>query len=338
MGGHDIQYDANYYNGMTQFEEALIQNNTVINTLGDVNKDYRVPIGPDVFSSIAVASEFQIINKPDALIDVKRSSYKGKRELCCVKNINYYWDNLDGTNFKFIRNIDANYLQTCDPDCKNIAFSFCNDIHYQNCVVDRIKYNEYSSDLTPICSNWFYALYSQAASQNVIDTVNQKMYETCKNDMEQQYCKEWITGIRGTDNHNYNTLADEVLYNQTNKTKLNCVFTPTYILEQQNNFDVPYECWYAGCSDSPNVYLTQNNLKNRQKCYTYNCNINISEIKVPDETEINIICMNKRTQTAKEIIENKDKEVQNLYFPNLNYYICVFLIILFLTFFLFTFI
>lgn len=339
MGGSGISYQGNYYNGMSRFQELMIPNNTIIHALGNLSKDYhRIPIGPDPLT-LSYIPEFNKYTKIEGLYDVKRNSYQGKNELCCVTNSTFYWGNQSNTTWTLSRNSDNPVLYTCDPDCKKISYSFCNLTHYQNCIIDKLASNEYNPDITKICNNWLHTVQSQTDTQStLLNLLNDQMYLNCKDDLEQPYCKAWITGIRSTDNKDTNALADNVLYNQLDKSKLLCINTPKYILDQQNNFDVPYECWYSGCSDSENVYLTQYNLKNRQMCYTYNCNISIGEIKVPNSTEINIICMNKKTQSQSLVLENKLIDEENLYFPILNYFYFISFLVIFITFFLFSFI
>lgn len=341
MGGSSVDFTFSYhYNGMSDFQELNIPTNTVIYEIGNLPPRKRIPLGSDVLSSHYVP-EFRTFPQTNSLYDVQRDLYLGKKEFCCTHPTTFYWSGEFNDTYSFTRDPQHLYLRTCDPDCKKDNFSFCNNTHYNNCVLSKALSNYWCDNLTPICNNWLYDLHTQDYNLNqpVIDATDDNMFLWCEGNMDNKYCEPWILGIRNSTNQRANQLADQVLYNQqvgSIKDKLTCLYPPDYVINSQNLYAVPYECWWAPCSDANNKYLTQKNLLARQQCYSFNCNISVGQFNVPSETEINIICMNTVVESKDTILYNKTMEELNLQFPILNYFIFVFMVVVIVVILMFT--
>lgn len=302
---------------------------------------YNVPDESVISCGVANKSyinfdEFDVNTKPGKLIDVKRHDYKANLEYCCFNYFNHRYltdfsktltDDDAGTS-QYDTSTGNLYAQTCNTDTHFQAFE-CTDIYKKNCITDYLLTNYVKDDdKYNNCSTWIYNLGNRYS--NTFIEIHHKLYDLCKNDLNNYvFCDLYLQGLRVNGNADLQVYADSMIYSQTNKTNFKCAFPPNYILEEASKYNTPYECWYKPCITEPSSHLLYKNLVNQQKCRVTNCDIEISNFNLSNDSDINITCNSKSNVDKKKFKETIDKESNFTLFPCLNH---VFFIIIFLIF------
>lgn len=332
------------------YRELEFANIYTMNSIGliqkqspDMSDKYRSVSGnlPSKSDTNYFNAEFEVLRIEGAVTHFLREEYTGLDYHCCLFKTPYYYSNLktstDMDETEIISRYQSSgseYIRSCEPGMTDITGSLCDGAYYDYCVLN-IKQlpttlSDFDFDLIPICETWFRTLYLRDGGTLHFDPRND-MIDACSGNLNNNpYCKDWILGIRETDDPELNDIADQVLFSQHDIDQYPCLHLPKYITKQANQYSTSFECWYAPCTEEPRYKLSFQNLKNRNQCHISNCNITIGSINVGDKTKIDILCNNFETLTKEEQLNNKKYEENNTLFPLLKWTFLVSIIILFI--------
>lgn len=335
MGSEKPKLDMAFPISLFYYEYFLSYKDIPFNIYNTPNKDDVISCGVAKKDYINY-NEFDIITKPGKLIDVKRTDFKADLEFCCFNYFNHrYWTSFDTKLTPLKPGVDQYsysdgflYGQTCATDTHFQAFE-CTDIYKTECI-DKLKTAYSVSDYIYIpCYNWIYNLGNRYS--NTFNTIHNTLFDLCKNNLSSfLFCDAYIQGLRANGNAELQVLADSMIYSQTNKYDFKCAFPPSYILEEASKYNTPYECWYKPCTTEPSSHLLYKNLVNQQKCRVTNCDIQISNFNLSNDSDINITCNSKSNVDKKKFKEVIDKESNYTLFPFPNHLLFIILILIFI--------
>jgi len=286
--GNSVSLSKRFWPG-NRFQEEYISLGSILSTIHTALQDERVAIGimdqnPEDKLYQTTLPEFTPIFKPGGLTELMRNRYLAPDEECCINRLTYGWTDLLSTT----QNANINKtLLTCYPSTGKMGFyPLCDDIMYNTCV------NIFDSTKLKQCTVWFNSIYSRyQEAKNIIDDINTRMFNICKDNINNHNCILWLSAIRNNNGVEYYTIADSVLMNQSYESKKNlkCAFSP-HDVEMNNRLNIKKECWYYECAISENWKLLTENINNRNMCIFNECNINIHDLNIFNADDMTIEC------------------------------------------------